>query len=124
MSNRAIPEDFPRRQNLGAVSGVQPKLLVRPNGERYEEASTEEACWARYDICEDLVQQLVPYTTRKMFENSWTLEDALPRIEAAVSKKVHSCQWDFSVAEVGWIMKRVREVLSAPVPATERSPQR
>lgn len=117
-----VPEDFPKNDWLGAVSGAQPKVLVRQNGDRYE-VSSEEARWARYDICEDLAQQLVPYTTRKMSENSWALEDALPRIEAGVAKKVHSCQWDFSAAEVVWIMKRVREVMAAPAPGLKHSPQ-
>ena len=123
MSSHAVPEDFPKNDWLGAVPGVQLKVLVRQNGERYE-ASSEEARWARYDICEDLAQQLAPYTTRKMSENSWTLEDALPLVEAGVVKRVHSCQWDFSIAEVAWVMKRVREVLSFPHSPAERTPQR
>ncbi|UBM09988.1 hypothetical protein [Cupriavidus metallidurans] len=116
MGRQVIPEDFPKNDWLGAVSGAQPKLLVRQNGERYEGASTEEARLERYDICEDLAQQLAPYTRLKMSENCWSLEEALPRLEASVAKKVHNCQWDFSAAEVTWIMKRTREVLLVPVP--------
>ncbi|MGY2491135.1 hypothetical protein [Cupriavidus sp. CP313] len=123
MSRQVIPEDFPKNDWLGAVSGAQPKLLVRQNGERYEGPSTEEARWQRYEKCEDLAQQLAPYTRRKMSENSWSLEETLPRVEASVAKKVHNCQWDFSAAEVTWIMKRTREVLLAPVPQTNRPSQ-
>lgn len=114
MSRQVVPEDFPKNDWLGAVPGAQPKLLVRQNGERYEGVSTEEARRERYDICEDLAQQLARYTRRKMSENSWSLEEALLRVEASVAKKVHNCQWDFSAAEVIWIMKRTREVLLGP----------
>lgn len=36
----------------------------------------------------------------------------LARIETDVAGKVSSGQWDISLAEVGWVMKRLRELLA------------
>lgn len=67
----------------------------------------------RYDACDDLVQQLVPYARRKRAENpSQSLFDMLFKIDTDVTRKVSSGQWDISSAEITRIMKRVRELLA------------
>lgn len=115
VTNRpAVPEDFPRAPVQGAVSGYQPKLLLREIGGEYVAGPTDEELFARYDACEDLAQQLAPYARRKQAENpSWSLEETLSKVEAGVTSKVSGGQWDLSSAEIAWIMKRVHQVLAA-----------
>lgn len=113
MNSPAIPDDLPRELAHGAVGGYQPKVLLRRAGDRLISGPTDEELSARYDACEDLVQQLVSYARRKRAEyQSQSLFDMLSRIETGVTRKVSSGQWDISSAEITWIMKRVRELLA------------
>jgi hypothetical protein len=66
----------------------------------------------RYGVCEDLARQLSAYTSRKMHRFGWSFADALAKIERGVKGKVSAGEWDFSPAEVAWVMKRTRELLS------------
>ncbi|ONC30088.1 hypothetical protein AQ915_20660 [Burkholderia pseudomallei] len=112
MNRPAVPEDFPRPP-VGAVSGYQPKVLLREIDGGYVAGPTDDELFARYDACEDLAQQLVPYATRKQAENpSWSLDETLSKIEASVASKVSDGQWDVSPDEIAWIMKRVRQALA------------
>jgi hypothetical protein len=113
MTDRRVPDDFPRDQDLGSVTGVQPKLLVREVNGRYQSGLTEEQLWARYDACEDLASQLSAYATRKMSTSGMSRDVALRRVEKGVRFKVDSGTWDFSQAEVAWVMKRVQRLLFA-----------
>ncbi len=95
------------------MSGYQPKVLLRKIDGEYVAGPTDEEVFARYDACEDLAQQLAPYTKRKQAENpSWLLDETLSRVEAGVASKVSDGQWDLSSAEIAWIMTRVRQVLA------------
>ncbi|WP_239483039.1 hypothetical protein [Paraburkholderia sp. C35] len=96
------------------MSGYQPKVLLREIDGKYVAGLTEEELFARYDACEDLAQQLVPYVTRKRAENpSWSLDETLSKVEAGVDNKVADGQWDISRDEIVWIMGRVRQALAA-----------
>jgi hypothetical protein len=54
-----VPADFPRPDHLGAVAGAQPKLLLTGyQGRFYAPGCTPPKVWQRWDICEDLAQQL------------------------------------------------------------------
>jgi FixJ family two-component response regulator len=113
MNSPAIPDDFPRPPAHGAVGGAQPKVLLRRGADRLISGPTDEELFARYDASEDLVQQLASYGRRKRAENqSRSLFDLLSRMETDVTRKVSSGQWDISSAEITWIMKRVRELLT------------
>lgn len=108
-----VPDDFPRGPCLGAVPGVQPKLLVREEDGRYYTGHTEDELLARYESCEDLACQLAAYASRKMLQFGWALDDVLRKIEKSASGKVSTGRWDFSPAEIMWVMKRTRELLLA-----------
>lgn len=111
---RVVPDDFPREPWHGLVSGTQPKILLREKNWRYYTGLSDDELWTRYDVCEDLARQLAAYTSRKMLRSGWSFDDALGKIEKSVNGKVSAGQWDFSPAEVAWVMKRTRELLSAP----------
>lgn len=112
MSNdRLIPADFPRQAPLGAVPGLQPKLLARKVDGRYVVGLTDEEIFARYETCEDLVQQLTAYCGRKQQKRpDWTPEGILQKVTSAIRKK----SWDFSELELRWVMTRVEQQLGWP----------
>lgn len=105
---KAIPDDFPRRGPLGAVSGVQVKLLARKIDGRFVAGPTEDELYARYDNCEDLVIQLTAYVRRKLTSMPGTaVDDLLPRVRLGVEKK----GWDVSDPELDWVFKKLAESL-------------
>lgn len=54
-----VPADFPWLDYFGSVLGAQPKLLLtRYRGRFYAPGCMPPAVWQRWDICEDLAQQL------------------------------------------------------------------
>ncbi|MBB6317302.1 hypothetical protein FHX56_000593 [Paraburkholderia tropica] len=112
-ARHTVPDDFPRTPAPGAVSGAQPKLLVRESGGRYHTGLTNEELWTRYDACEELAGQLAEYASRKMSVPGISLDDALQRVEKGLSAKVGAGLWDFSRDEMTWLMKRTRELLLA-----------
>lgn len=113
MTDRRMPDDFPRKPDLGSVTGVQPKLLVREVDGRYQSGVSEEQLWARYDACEDLAGQLSAYVSRKIATSGMPPDVALTRVEKGVRLKVDAGEWDFSQREVAWVMKRTRTLLLA-----------
>jgi hypothetical protein len=99
------PDDFPRDYGSGAVSGVQPKLLVRKIGTAYVHGRTDEERYARYDNCCDMVNQLTAYCHRKLRERpGWPTAELLAKVRLAVDGKV---DWDFSSGEVDWMMSKL-----------------
>lgn len=111
MTDRRVPDDFPREPDLGSVTGVQPKVLVREVDGRYQSGLSEEQLWVRYDACEDLAGQLSEYASRKISNSGMSRDTALRRVEKGVRLKVDSDEWDFSQAEVAWVMNRTQELL-------------
>jgi hypothetical protein len=111
MSNeqsKEIPEDFPRQGPLGAVSGVQAKLLARKVNGRFLVGPTDEELYARYDNCADLAIQLTAYVRRKLVTMPGTSVDSfLPRVRQGVGNK----GWDVSSEEMDWIFRKVAEQL-------------
>ena len=99
-----VPADFPRDTLLGAVPGAQAKLLARKVGDNYVVGLTQEELQERYIVCEDLVQQLVPYCSRKQREYAtWTEAEILSKVAKALQAK----KWGQSPAEISWIIGRV-----------------
>jgi uncharacterized protein (DUF2252 family) len=117
MSPKPLPADFPRTTSQGAISGAQPKLLLRKVGDTYQTGPTDDEVYERYIVCDDLAEQLAAYASRKMTANAWSLQTAVSKVEAGVLKKVHSGIWDFSTAEVTWTIERTRQILTAAAAA-------
>jgi hypothetical protein len=105
---KTIPDDFPRHGSLGAVSGVQVKLLARKIEGRFISGPTEEELYVRYDNCADLVVQLTAYVRRKLTSMpGTTVDDLLPRVRRGVETK----GWDVSGPELDWVFNKVAESL-------------
>ncbi|MFP3549134.1 hypothetical protein SB861_00300 [Paraburkholderia sp. SIMBA_049] len=113
MTDRRVPDDFPREPDLGSVTGVQPKVLVRVVDGRYQSGLSEEQLWVRYDACEDLAGQLSAYVSRKIAIAGLSPDVAVTRAEKGMRLKVDAGEWDFSQPEVAWVMKRTRQLLIA-----------
>ena len=117
MLTTTIPEDFPRSAPAGAVPGAQPKLLAHVEAGRFVAAKlTDSEVQHRYEVCEDLVQQLVRYSARKRAERpDWTPAQLREKVDAAVRQKAF--EWGLSPAETKWILRRlVAEAAGAPRP--------
>jgi hypothetical protein len=94
MNNPAVLDDFPRRPSPGAVTGAQPKLLLRRIGDQLISGLTEHELFARYEMCEDLAQQLMSYIQRRMAENpAWSQDEMLSKACVGVARKVQGGQW-------------------------------
>jgi len=100
----SIPTDFPWQADPPALAGAQPKIGVRLIDGRYISGYTAEERATRYDMCADLVNQLVGYYHRKKKEPpERTREQLLTRIKGALEQK----GWGLSSGEIEWCMTRV-----------------
>lgn len=110
-----VPADFPHTDNVAALTGVQPKLAVRLDAEShtYTAAPTLEQLEARYELCEDLAEQLV----QKCRKNRATKYAALtePEILAALLKKLNATGWG-TKAEMEWVIHRTANILGWAAP--------
>ena len=108
MNIAGVPDDFPIEPVLGAVSGVQPKLLAREIKGKYVVGRTAEEHRERYLACEDLAQQLAAYCMRKATENpEWSRAYNLERTAKGLRQKAEAGVWDVGTAEQVWVMARV-----------------
>lgn len=107
---KTTPADFPRDDELGAVSGVQPKLLVRKIGDAYVHGPTAEELYARYDLCFDLVNQLTDYCVRKMKERpDWSFSELSEKVQTTLRSR---SDWGLSEGEVQWVMSQLSRRMS------------
>lgn len=110
---QVVPDDFPREPLRGVVPGAQPKLLAREKGGRYYTGLADDELMTRYEVCEDFARQLSAYASRKMWQFGWSFADAFSKVERSVNRKVSAREWNFSPAEIAWVMKRTRALLLA-----------
>lgn len=108
MKINGIPAEFPLEPKLGAVPGVQPKLLVCQVAGQYVAGRTADEYRERYLACEDLARQLYGYCKRKAQEHpEWSRGYNLERTAKGLAQKVAVGVWDVSADEQAWVMQRV-----------------
>lgn len=108
-----VPTDFPRPPLLAAIAGAQPKLPARVVDGAYVVGLTPEELRVRWELCQDLVDQLVPYCERKRTERpDWSQEQLLSKVATAVRGK----GWDVSEPELQWVVGRVGAALAEERP--------
>lgn len=110
----ALPLDFPRPSNLGAVSGAQPKFSMNQyQGRFYSPGCSPPELLERWNICEDLAQQLAVTSLeskvgkRSHMSETEILDQYLPRLNAT--------GW-VSESEARWVMRRTAELLGWQIP--------
>jgi Protein of unknown function (DUF2442) len=103
-----VPADFPWDPTPALLSGTQPKLAGRWLDGRLIVGLTAEERHTRWDLCEDLAQQLVPKTLKDAAKYPEHSRDVtLKRIRRAIEGK----KWTERV-ETDWLMARLRVLLA------------
>jgi hypothetical protein len=109
-----VPADFPRPVHMGALPGAQPKLLmITYNGRYYSPGCTPPEIWGRWDVCEDLAQQLCQKSLdsktgkRAHMTESEILDQYL--------KRLLKTGWG-SDAEMRWVIRRAADLAQWPAP--------
>lgn len=109
MNIQDVPEDFPRVVIPAVVTGAQPKVCVREIDGRYVTGQTDEERIERWDICEDLAQQLLPVAQKDAAGHpGHAAEETLRRVRISVERK----GW-VSEAELDWLIRRLGVLLQA-----------
>jgi len=102
-----VPADFPWDPTPALLSGTQPKLAVRQIEGRFVVGLTAEERYARWDMCEDLAQQLVPKTLKDAAKFPMHSRDVtLRRMRRAIEGK----HWTERI-ETDWLIERLRSLL-------------
>jgi hypothetical protein len=101
-----VPIDFPAAPPTGVVPGAQPKVGATESDGVFQDASRATRA-ERYDVCQDLVNQLVAYAERKLVEQPGIgRPKLLGQVLAQLQKKRFG--WGLSPLEAEWISARVR----------------
>jgi hypothetical protein len=102
-----VPEDFPVTAVPSAVAGAQPKMnLVEEGGKFYAPGTSPGEVMAAFQMCDDLVSQMVPYCQRKLA----THEDNQEATVKAALQGLQAKRWCTDTQCV-WIMRRVVDEL-------------
>ena len=88
---------------------------MREKDGRYYTVLTDDELQTHYEVCEDLARQLSAYTSRKMLKSGWSFVDVFAKVERSVNGKVNAREWDFSSAEIAWVMTHTLELLLVAV---------
>lgn len=113
-----VPLDFPRTPAFASVPGAHPKLPARLVNGQYFVGLTPEELQARFESCQDLVAQLLPYCQRKQTQHpEWSQDELLSKVATAIRAKAAAGKegWGLSEAELHWVLHRVRERLNESV---------
>jgi hypothetical protein len=103
-----IPDDFPANTALASLAGAGPKLAARQIAGRFVAGQTARERYERWDVCEDLAQQLVAKAQKdadRFPENS--REVTLRRVRQAIEDKA----WTNGL-ETDWLIERLRILLA------------
>jgi len=110
-----IPADFPHERRGGSHAGGQPTLAVCPDATTgaYTDGTSEAEVQVRYEICADLVDQLVT----KCQKNRATKYAALSEVQILerLLAQLLGTQWG-SDAEMHWVIRRAAFELGWAIP--------
>lgn len=102
-----VPEDFPVSSVLSAIGGARPKLnLVEEDGKYYSPGTSPSEVTAAFEMCDDLVTQMIAYCRRKLAIYEGNAETT---VKAAL-RGLLSKGW-CTDAQCVWIMRRVVDEL-------------
>jgi hypothetical protein len=102
----SVPDDFPQPSPQGAVPGAQAKVNVSlVDGVFVDDSAARRL--ERYDVCQDLLNQLIAYTLhRQSEESSLPVAELVRKVVAQAEKKRFG--WGLSPAESKWLTGRLR----------------
>ena len=103
----SVPADFPWQPILTSLAGAQPKLAGRLINGKYVVGLTADERYVRWDMCEDLAQQLVSKALKDAAKFPRHSNDVtLGRVRRAVEDK----GWTEGT-ETDWLIERLRVLL-------------
>lgn len=101
-----VPTDFPRSLGPAALAGAHPKISVRHVAGRYVNEIPSEELTERYEVCQDLAEQLAAYCKRKRREHpDWSRAELEHKLNRALGLK----RWELSDEELRWCVLRAME---------------
>jgi hypothetical protein len=111
----SIPADFPREQVVASLSGAQPKVAVRLDADsgKYVGRPTEEDVKERYEVCADLVTQLVAKCRANRSTKYAHLSE--PQILERLFAQLLGTSWGSS-PEMAWVIRTTAAQLSWSIP--------
>lgn len=96
-----VPADFPQDPWPAAVAGAKPKSPARLIDGKFVLGLTDEKRLVNYELCSDLVMQLLAYCKRKKAEQPHEAGcEVLGRVETNVRNK----GWNVWSIEISWVM--------------------
>ena len=103
-----VPKDFPSDPFPAAISGAQLKVAAREIDGQYVIGLTREERAGRYQVCEDMVKQVMAFTEKKHRQRpDLTIAGLLDQIDVGIRLK----GWELGATEFDWIMGLVRRQL-------------
>jgi hypothetical protein len=111
MNERPIPEDFPRPPTIAVLSGVHPKVAVRREAQSgiYVAGASDDELRERYEICQDLVTQLVAKCQKNRSTKYASLSETA--ILAGLFEQLTKSGWG-SREEMAWIVRHTASTLA------------
>lgn len=112
----SIPADFPREPVIAGLSGAQPKLAVRVDivSGKYVNGPIEQDVQERYEVCADLVTQLVAKCHANRDSKYAHLSEA--QILERLLAQLLATDWG-TAAQMRWVIRRAASDLGWPIPA-------
>lgn len=102
-----VPDDFPRDTTPASLAGSTPKLAGRMIDRKFVVGQTADERYQRWDLCEDLAQQLIAIAHKDAAKfPQHTRDVTLQRVRRGIEGK----GWT-SVVETDWLMERLRILL-------------
>ena len=114
MNEKPIPKDFPGDRAISALTGAQPKVAVRLEARtgRYFAGQSDEEIRERYEICADLVDQLVAKCRRNRQTKYASMAEQA--ILSGLFDKLKKSGWG-TEHEMAWIIRRTATELGWPL---------
>ena len=107
-----VPHDFPIAAIPSAISGAQPKMaLIAEGGRFYAPGTSPSEVLEAFELCEDLVSQMLPYCQRKLTAFGGDQEATAKAVLKGLLAK-HWC----SDAQCVWIMRKTAQTLGWSLP--------
>ena len=105
--SKHVPDGFPRDVLSASLPGTQPKLAARLIDGKFVVGQTDDERFERWEICEDLAQQLVAKARKDAAKYPHHSRDVtLQRMRQAIEDK----DWVRAV-ETDWLVERLRALL-------------
>lgn len=102
-----VAHDFPVPAPAACVAGSHAKVLVEECAGQYLDDARHRLL-ERYEICDDLLRQLIKYTKNKLASKSCADKSVLlDGVTAKVNER--RFHWQLSVPEVSWIALHLRQ---------------